>query len=86
VLANIPKETPEQWTALEVQSIKNSINAYHQGFGGSLGRGNGWEITNSINIYLLQFFNTFLKREEYAEFKTCKPLTKNTYIKCGSSI
>lgn len=48
-----------------------------------LGIGNGWEITNSINIYLLQFFNTYLKGVMNPAFKNCDPLAKNTFIKCG---
>ncbi len=47
------------------------------------GTGNGWEITHSINIYLLSFFNTYLKQENDNPFKSCLPLIKNSYIECG---
>ena len=47
------------------------------------GVGNGWEITRSINTYLLVFFNTYLKGENNVSFKKCDPLTENTILKCG---
>lgn len=50
-----------------------------------LGSGNGWEITESVNTYLLKFFDMYLKNETAPEFKQCKTLTKNTYVKCGDA-
>jgi hypothetical protein len=49
----------------------------------SLGTGNGVEITESVNTYLVAFFDHFLKNKENMKFKNCLPLSKNTYIKCG---
>jgi hypothetical protein len=54
-----------------------------QGKKSMFGTGNGWEITNSINVYLLQFFDTYLKGKENLTFKKCQPLASNTFIKCG---
>lgn len=48
-----------------------------------LGNGDGWEITKSINTYLLKFFDSYLKDEKNTELTQCKILSKNTYIKCG---
>ena len=53
---------------------------------GTLGTGNGWEITHSINTYLVQFFNTYLKDTINSDFKHCKTLTKNNYLKCGPGV
>lgn len=50
---------------------------------GFVGKGNGWEITHSINTYLVEFFDTFLKNKKNIAFKSCMPLSKNTLIKCG---
>jgi hypothetical protein len=47
------------------------------------GKGNGWEITHSINIYLLKFFKIYLKNDISLELKNCSVLSKNTFIKCG---
>lgn len=51
-----------------------------------IGKGNGWEITNTINTNLVQFFNTFLKDEKNPAFKDCKALSKASYMKCGPRI
>lgn len=52
-----------------------------------LGNGNGYDITNSVNSYLLQFFDTYIKSQPNNVFNTnnCSPLTTNTYIVCGPS-
>lgn len=57
-----------------------------QGMKSPLGAGNGWEITNTINIYLVQFFDTYLKGEINLAFKKCTVLSKDNYIKCGPGI
>jgi hypothetical protein len=66
-------------------SIKKIIHAYHQGFGNFLGNGNGLQINKAINLYLVDFFNTFLKSEKNP-FKGCTALTSNTYMVCGPGI
>ncbi len=48
-----------------------------------LGTGNGSEITDAINTYLVNFFDVYLKNKENLLFKKCTPLYKDTYIKCG---
>lgn len=65
--------------------IKKIIHAYHLRYGNFLGYGNGWKITEALNLYLLDFFNTFLKHKKNA-FTGCVPLTKNTYLECGPGI
>lgn len=56
-----------------------------QDFGNYLGNGNGLQIAKSINLYLLDFFNVFLKHKKNS-FRDCSSLTNNTYIKCGPGI
>lgn len=51
-----------------------------------VGKGNGWEITHSINTYLVQFFNTFIKNELNPAFSNCSKLSSDTFIKCGPAI
>lgn len=47
------------------------------------GDGNGWNVTYSINSYLIEFFNTYLKNNSREnQLKQCLPLY-NTYLKCG---
>ena len=50
-----------------------------------LGNGNGYNIINSVNIYLLQFFDTYIKNKPNDVFNTtnCNILTSNSYIVCG---
>ncbi len=62
--------------------IKQMIHAYHQGFGNNLGKGNGYQIIKTLNLYVIDFFNAFLKGEKNP-FKSCVPLTSNTYLECG---
>lgn len=85
-LRKLPKKTPEQLTVLEIKPIETKITAYHLGIGGFLGTGNGWEIANSINTYLLHFFNAFLKDHQDVALSKCASLTKNTFISCGSDV
>lgn len=53
--------------------------------GNAFGSGNGYEITNSINTYAVQFFDTYLKNKPNQVFNAnnCAPLTQNTIISCG---
>jgi hypothetical protein len=49
-----------------------------------LGTGNGWKLTQSINKYLLQFFNSILKDGDEHPFGDCsQPLTINSKLICG---
>ena len=81
-LDNLP-QTPLKVS--ELIPIKKTIHAYHQRFGNYLGTGNGMEITKALNLYLVAFFNTYLK-DEKNPFKSCVPLMSNTYIECGPGI
>lgn len=51
----------------------------------NFGTGNGWELADSINIYMVKFFDTFLKHKVEPAFLTCVALNNNTYMKCGRS-
>ena len=64
--------------------VKNE-NAYDPALSNTyLGIANGWEVTNNINEYLLNFFNSTLKEENEHPFGDCKkPLTKNSKLICG---
>lgn len=50
-----------------------------------LGLGNGIDITNAININVVQFLNTYLKNQPNNVFNTdnCSPLSANTLLQCG---
>jgi hypothetical protein len=82
-LANLPKEAPEQLTSLDITLIKKAIDTYQLGRGSFLGTGNGFTITQDVNTYLLEFFNTFLKGEGNSSLKKCTALSKNTHLQCG---
>lgn len=83
-LASLPDEQPEKFSESEIASIKKVLlPLFNHPPAGFLGTGNGWEITSSINIYLLNFFDTYLKGKKSQAFKNCAVLSKNTYIKCG---
>lgn len=53
--------------------------------GNYLGKGNGLKITNALNLYLEDFFNAFLKGKRNP-FKSCAPITNNTFLECGPGI
>lgn len=71
--------------ASELIPIKNMIHVYHNGFGNFLGRGDGEQIIKSLNLYIVDFFNTFLKKENNP-LKNCVALTRDTMIECGPGI
>lgn len=82
-LAHLPGKPIEQLSVSEIYPVKRLIMNYYQSLMQITGTGNGWEITSSINTYLSQFFNKFLKGEKNQAFEHCKVLSNNTYIKCG---
>ena len=81
----LPNKPIDQLSNPEIEPIKKIVTSLNSTRATMLGTGNGWEITDSINTYLVQFFNTYLKGEENPAFKKCIPLHKDTYIKCGPS-
>lgn len=85
-LASLPKTTPELFSNIEIEPVKKVMASVHHILGASyLGSGDGFEITKSINTYLLEFFDTYLKAKSNSLLKQneCKPLSKDTYIKMG---
>ncbi|RAP35987.1 hypothetical protein B1207_10460 [Legionella quinlivanii] len=82
-LKNLPPKLPEDLSDEDKKPIQEIMVSFHRMLNQLLGEGDGREITRAINKNLLQFLNTFLKHEKDPDLKTCKPLVKNTYIKCG---
>ena len=82
-LSALPNKPIESLSDSEIEPIRKIVVSVIDIMSGALGTGNGWEITDSINTYLVQFFNMYLKGEENPVFKTCSPLHKDTYMKCG---
>lgn len=82
-LKNLPQKLPEDLSDEDKKPIQEIMVSFHRMLNQLLGEGDGREITSAINKNLLQFLNTFLKHEEDPNLKSCKPLVKNTYIKCG---
>ncbi len=82
----LPNKPIESLSDSEIEPIKKIVVSLIDIMAGALGTGNGWEITASINTYLVQFFNMYLKGEENPAFNNCIPLITNTYIKCGPGI
>jgi hypothetical protein len=65
--------------------MRKMIHAWHQRFGNYLGYGNGVQITQALNLYLLDFFNTYLKNKSNPLID-CISLTTNTYLECGPGV
>ncbi len=82
-LSALPNKPIEALSDSEIKPIRKIVESLREMMAGTLGTGNGWEITDSINTYLVRFFNTFLKGEENPAFKKCIPLHKDTFMKCG---
>lgn len=82
-LVNLPNKPPEELRESDIKPVKKILLAFHHAFADFLGEGNGFEITYSINTYLVKFFNSYLKGIENPELKNCTILSPNTYIKCG---
>ncbi len=82
-LSALPNKPIEALSDSEIKPIKKLVVSIIDTMAEAIGTGNGWEITDSINTYLVQFFNTFLKGEVNPAFKKCIPLHKDTFMKCG---
>ncbi len=82
-LSALPNKPVESLSDSEIAPIRKIVASLIDLMAGALGTGNGWEITDSINTYLVQFFNTYLKGQENPAFKKCSPLNKDTYMRCG---
>ncbi len=82
-LSTISDKQIEKLRESDIAPIKKIVISLNNKLVSILGTGDGWEITDSINIYLVNFFNMYLKHEKNQSFKKCIPLHKNTYIKCG---
>jgi hypothetical protein len=74
---------PEQLPEPDLEAIKKIMTSFHHVLGEMFGTGNGWDITQSINLYLLQFFDTYLKGQENPAFTECTPLSSNASLRCG---
>lgn len=83
-LASLKNNNIDSLSESEIKSIQRILETFqHNTLSKPLGSGSGWNITTSINIYLLQFFNMFLKDQKNTAFIKCLPLSKNTFIICG---
>jgi hypothetical protein len=83
-LASLSNKKIELLSASDVLPIKKAIFTFQRTvFSQPLANSNGWELTDSINENLIQFFDTYLKGEVNPAFVNCTALSKNTYIKCG---
>lgn len=83
-LASLPNKNLKLLSASDIKPIKKVLFSFqHEVLSQPLATGNGWEITDSINTNLIQFFNTFLKGDENLKLKKCLALSKDTLIKCG---
>lgn len=86
-LKALPNKSPELLSISDKKSINEAIISFHrEGLKQPYGTGNGWRITQSINIYLLHFFNKFLKNENNPAFPQCMSLANDTFMKCGPGI
>jgi hypothetical protein len=83
-LNSLPNKPVEELLDSEILSIREILlPIFNHPPTGFLGTGNGWEIASSVNSYLLQFFDIYLKGKENSAFNDCTAFKKNTYIKCG---
>lgn len=82
-LSALPNKPIDQLSNSEIEPIKKIVTSFNASASNMLGTGNGWEITDAINTYLVNFFDAYLKNKENPLFKKCTPLYKDTYIKCG---
>lgn len=82
-LDDLPNKPPEKLSTSEIEPIEKEITLLHKMLAAPLGDGNGWTITDAINTYLVNFFDTYLKNKVNPLFKECTPLYKDTYLKCG---
>ena len=86
-LDSLSRKSIEKLTHDDIKAVLFAIKTFHNKSVAEnlkyIGKGNGWDITAAMNIYLLQFFNTYLKGETNQSLLNCDALSDNTYMKCG---
>ena len=75
------------WSTLQDQKAFSAYLKYkkQRGDWGSVGTANGEYIAKTINDYVLQFFNMYLKAPPVPAktYETCKAISSDSMIKCG---
>ncbi len=84
-MENLPNQLPEQLTDAEIGPIKKIVRSIDNLWEG-VATGDGWKITEHINVYLEQFFDMYLKGEPNPKLEKCIPLTNNSFIDCGPGV
>lgn len=83
-LAKLSNKNIELLSNAEIEPIKKILIVFQHGsLEKPFGTGNGREITSSINTYLLEFFDMYLKNQKNFHFIKCLKLTDDTILKCG---
>ena len=82
----LPHESIKHLSEIEMEPIKIAIAKLHSILSRPLGTGDGWEITDHINVYLEKFFDMYLKSESNQRLEKCIPLTNNSFIDCGPGV
>lgn len=82
-LKKLPDILPEKFTEAEIMAVKNILMHVFIINHTQYGKGNGWKLTSSINIYLLHFLDAYLKGQEDSALKNCNKLTDDTLIRCN---
>lgn len=83
-LNRLPAKLPEDLSDRDLRSVRKSLIAFKHKSGQWFGYGDGWEITNIVNQYALNFFDYYLKNENNS--LACPGNIKNSYMKCGPGI
>lgn len=75
-LATLQYQPAAQFDFLLNNSLASSV----------VGAADGYDFTNEVNLYLLFFFNHFLKGESSSIFESCKAISTNSLLYCNSGI
>lgn len=82
-LNKLPNILPEKLTESEIAPIKKILMSVFVISHSQFGKGDGWKLTAIINLYLLHFFDTYLKEQQDQKLLNCKTLTNDTLMRCG---
>jgi hypothetical protein len=85
-LSQLPNSEPEKFTPNDTAKIVEIMFPFNMLIFALLGTANGTELTQNMNTYLVDFFDTYLKNTVNPNFQTCTPLSSDTLMHCGPGI
>lgn len=83
-LNTLSNESDPQLSGKHTAEIQKVIEAFNQDMGYTYGTGNGWDIAQTTNAYVLAFFDTYLTGDVNDQLSMGVKLADNSIVTCSS--